>query len=101
MSVVALERQYSLLIPTYNRPAHLARLLRFLERQQATFRIAVLDSSAEEARRANREAVRASGCDVRHLEFDSAIPPFEKFWRGAMQVETPFASFHLSQRRVF
>src|SRR6185369_4369437 len=89
----AMPRDFSLIVPTYNRCAHLARLLRFLARQKAAFPVLVLDSGAPESRQRNRELAAASGLDVRYAEFDEATPPFEKFWRGAQRVETQFASF--------
>lgn len=87
------ERRYTLLVPTYNRPQELGQLLRFLARQGTPFPVLVLDSSRDDVRAANRDAIRAAGVDAQHIEFDPAIPPFEKFWRGTERVETEFASF--------
>jgi glycosyltransferase domain-containing protein len=90
---VHLNQQYTLVVPTYNRPQLFGQLLRYLSRRQAQFRIVVLDSGKDDTRQANRAAVKAAGLDIRYLEFDSSIPPFEKFWRGAQAVATPYASF--------
>jgi len=87
------ERSYTLVVPTYNRPKELGRLLQFLARQGARFPVLVLDSSRDDVRAANRAALGAAGVDARHHEFDPAIPPFEKFWCGTGLVETEFASF--------
>lgn len=87
-----LSSDYTLIVPTFNRPALLARLLRSLERQNASFPILVLDSSDADAKAANRITVGASGLAIRYFEYDSSLPPFEKFWRGATEVTTRFCS---------
>src|SRR6185436_1574729 len=84
--------RYTLLIPTYNRPEDLGRLLRFLAAQKADFPVRVLDSSRPEAHEQNRALAAGLALDLRVERFDPAMPPFEKFWRGAEMVETEFAS---------
>lgn len=86
---------FTLIIPTFNRPLVLAQLLNYLARQKATFPVLVLDSSGDDAKAANAALIGGGSLrlDVRLLSFDSSITPFEKFWRGSEAVETAFCSF--------
>src|SRR5690348_5917025 len=84
--------RYTLVIPTYNRPEELDRLLRFLAWQKAQFKILVLDSSQPEVKERNASYARQLGLDLRIEQFDSRMPPWEKFWRGTQKVQTEFAS---------
>lgn len=87
-----LEGRYTLIIPTYSRPDDLGRLLRFLARQQAAFRVLVLDSSRPEVQERNAAAARGLALDLRIERFEPATPPWEKFRRGAEMVQTEFSS---------
>ena len=84
--------RYTLIVPTYNRPEDLGRLLRFLAFQEAPFPVLVLDSSRPELHELNVAACRNPAVKVTLKRFDPAIPPWEKFSRGAELVETEFAS---------
>jgi glycosyltransferase domain-containing protein len=84
------ETLYTLIVPTYNRPELLARLLGFLGRQGARFAVLVLDSSRDEVRVINAACVAKSKLSVQHVEFDPTMHPFEKFWRGAQRVATEY-----------
>lgn len=88
----SLAEQFTLIVPTYNRPADLARLLTYLARLGADFPVLVLDSSGPAAQQANRDAAGKSGLDVRYETFDDAVSPWEKFWRGSELVRTPYCS---------
>ena len=79
---------FTLVVPTYDRTAELGRLLRYLARHQMACPVVVLDSSHAGPRAANRAAVAEVDLDVRVLEFEPAMDPFEKFWRGVEQVAT-------------
>lgn len=83
---------YTLLIPTYNRPRELARLLHYLKSAGAAFPILVLDSSAAPAMTQNRDTIRQSTLNIRHQDFPTDLHPFEKFLAGTRMVETPFCS---------
>jgi glycosyltransferase domain-containing protein len=87
-----LGQKFTLVVPTYNRPADLARLLAYLGRERPEFAVLVLDSSAPPARAENAAAL-ARAPFAKRLEFDSAMPPWEKFWRGAEQVDTEYCAF--------
>jgi len=83
---------FTLLIPTYDRTAELGRLLRYLARHSIAYPILVLDSSHAAPRAANRALIEGLDLDVRTLDFDSRVSPFEKFWRGSEQVATAFCA---------
>lgn len=84
--------RYTLVIPTYNRPADLGRQLRFLAHQKAAFRVLVLDSSSDANHATNRASAAGLALDLEIQRFDPVMPPFEKFWRGAEMVRTEYAS---------
>lgn len=88
----SLAEQFTLIVPTYNRPADLARLLTYLARMGTAFPVLVLDSSESAAQQANRDAVAGSGLDIRYETFDGLVSPWEKFWRGSELVRTPYCS---------
>jgi glycosyltransferase domain-containing protein len=83
---------YTLVVPTYNRPEELGRLLRFLASQRAEFPVLVLDSSRPENHERNLRTARDLKLDLRLERFDPAMPPWEKFRRGAEMVATEFSS---------
>jgi glycosyltransferase domain-containing protein len=87
-----LKNRFTLIIPTYNRPGDLGRLLRFLAYQKATFPILVLDSSTPANKARNFEQTRGLLLDLRIERFDTEMPPWEKFWRGSEMVETDYSS---------
>lgn len=84
--------QFTLVVPTYNRPAELKRLLGYLSRGRAGFRVLVLDSSDEPNQETNRVSVAEFGGDIQYVSFGERIPPWEKFWRGSELVETDYCS---------
>lgn len=92
MDPAARVTSYTLLVPTYNRPNDLGRLLRFLTSQNAAFPVLVLDSSRPGERAQNAALCKDLALDLRLEHFDSAMPPFEKFWRGAELVRTEYSS---------
>lgn len=87
-----LAEKFTLIIPTYNRPVELSRLLIYLNRRGAKFPILVLDSSNDGNRAINAENATKLGLNIRVVVFDPDIPPFEKFWRGSEMVDTEFCS---------
>lgn len=88
----SLAEKFTLIVPTYNRPADLLRLLAYLAGLRADFPVLVLDSSGPETQQANREAADRSGLNVRYETFDGTVSPWEKFWRGSEMVRTPYCS---------
>jgi len=88
----SLARSCTLVIPTFNRPELLGRLLRYLELQSAPCPVLVLDSSAPADKSKNAAAVAAVKLNVTCIEYDPALPPFAKFLEGMRVVDTPFMS---------
>ena len=84
-------RDFTLVIPTYNRAQQLAALLGYLETQNADCRVLVLDSSGPEVLAANRQRVAASSLDVEFAEFPD-LEPIEKWRQGIHKVTTPFCA---------
>jgi glycosyltransferase domain-containing protein len=88
-----LAEQFTLIIPTYNRPPELARLLTFLARLRINFPVLVLDSSEPTAQQANRYIVDKSGLNIRYEVFTTDISPWLKFLNGSEMVRTPYCAF--------
>jgi len=80
---------YTLVVPTYNRSDLLACLLRYLERQRASFPILVLDSSKAEHRMRNQRMIASLSLRAEHVGYDEAMRPFDKFREGIAKVQTP------------
>lgn len=83
-----LAERFTLLVPTYNRPEELARLLRYLTRQRVRFPILVLDSSDGPSQARNADTVRGLDLDARRIAYEPSISPWEKFWGGSEEVTT-------------
>jgi glycosyltransferase domain-containing protein len=83
---------HTLIVPTFNRPRELARLLTCLARLKADFPVLVLDSSDGEVQEANRALAGDLPLDLRLVSYPSAVSPFEKFWRGSREVLTDLCS---------
>lgn len=92
---------YTLVVPTLNRPDLLARLLRYFDRLGARFPILVLDSSDPEEMAANDAAIRATSLDIAHLPFDRSLPVDVKLRRGVGAVSTTYLSFCADDDVVF
>jgi len=86
-------QDFSIVIPTYNRPRELARLLCFLDRVQVPWRVLVLDSSHPPERQLNRATVARLRARVGYHEYPIETHPFDKFRDGTERVETPFCAF--------
>ena len=88
----SLAGKFTLIVPTYNRPAELARLMEYLARLRADFPVLVLDSSEPATRQANKAALGKLDRDIRIESFDPSMAPWEKFWRGSELVDTDYCS---------
>jgi glycosyltransferase domain-containing protein len=84
---------YTLLIPTFNRPAYLRSLLGYFSARRFEYPIRVLDSSFEQALSENRESVARAGLDIAHQVYDPATAIFAKLALGTQSVVTPYCSF--------
>lgn len=84
---------YTLLIPTYNRPELLSSLLNYLNRKKVLFRVAVLDSSASDCQKINSALFQQLPDNFEHRSFSNDIGVFEKFSQGINSVKTDYFSF--------
>ena len=83
---------FTLVIPTYNRPHSLSALLSYLQAEQARFRILVLDSSEPRSRARNKTNASSAKLNVEWIEFREQMHPFDKFREGVHRVVTPFCA---------
>ncbi len=83
---------YRLIVPTYDRPALLSRLLDYLERQRADFSIVVLDSSHDGVRAANATRIARSPLSIRLADYATDVHPFLKIRDGLKLVTTACCS---------
>lgn len=88
--MTSVQFEYTLVIPTYNRPQQLERLLSYLARENAGFLILILDSSHEAHRSSNKAIIKQSSLKIDYREYDVSIKPFDKFYDGVAHVKTPF-----------
>lgn len=84
--------RFTLMVPTYNRPGDLARLLRYLAHHSVAFPILVLDSGDDASKTANAALVSEVDLNIRLIAYESSMAPWEKFWRGSDEVKTEFCS---------
>lgn len=92
---------FTLVVPTYNRPDHLGRLLAYYRREPSMPRILVLDSSRPEVVERNRAQCAALGERCSHHEFESSTPVAAKLHEGLCRVETRFCGFCADDDVVF
>jgi glycosyltransferase domain-containing protein len=88
----AVIQDFTLVIPTYNRPKQLQALLTYLAAQQPRCRILILDSSQPEQRHANRQIAELTNFNLEYVEFPSETHPFDKFREGLHKVTTEFCA---------
>ncbi|MFO1321960.1 MAG: TIGR00180 family glycosyltransferase [Burkholderiales bacterium] len=93
--------ELTVVIPTYNRTEHLARLLSYYASQDAPISFLVLDSGAPESVVSNRQRVEASGARFRHVVFPSSVPVATKLAEGLKLVATPYCAFCADDDLVF
>ena len=90
-----------LVVPTYNRPALLKRLVTFYARETPAMKLLVLDSSRPEVCETNAAMIAAFPGQVEHRVFPGTLPMAAKLRDGLAQVETPTASFCADDDLVF
>jgi glycosyltransferase domain-containing protein len=85
-------QDFTLVIPTYNRPKQLKALLTHLGAQRPECRLLILDSSELKSRAANRRIVDLANLRLDYAEFPSEMHPFDKFREGVHRVTTQFCA---------
>lgn len=81
---------FTLVIPTYNRPEQLNKLLAYLGREQAKFPILVLDSSSTDNKEKNQQIIKTLDLPITYIDYDQNTKPFDKFHDGVSRVKTSF-----------
>jgi glycosyltransferase domain-containing protein len=82
----------TVVVPTYNRPAELSRLLHFQKEAGPSLRILVLDGSAPDAVPANA-SICAAFPNVTHRQFPSQLHLGLRLTEGLRMVTTPYMLF--------
>lgn len=91
----------TLIVPTYNRPEHLRRLLEYYASADLPLHILVLDSSRDEIRTANQALIANLGPYFRHVSYRGTIPVATKLMQGLGLVKTTYCSFCADDDLVF
>jgi glycosyltransferase domain-containing protein len=99
-SLTALET-HTLVIPTYNRPELLERLVAFYAEATPQMSLLVLDSSEPATAQANAGMIARRAASARHIAFPTTLPMAEKLALGLGEVETLTASFCADDDIVF
>jgi glycosyltransferase domain-containing protein len=90
--MASLRARYTLLIPTFNRPAHLRSLLGYLAARRFEYPIRILDSSSGDALLQNRETVGRQGLDIVHEAYDPATSIHGKIGLAVASVDSRYCS---------
>lgn len=92
---------HTLVIPTFNRPALLKRLVQYYHKRAWPMNLLVLDSSRSEVAKENSEALARFGDTVLHVVFETTEPWSSKLSRGLAMVESPYVSICADDDLVF
>ena len=85
----------SIIIPTYNRPRYLNRILSYYSNSDINCRIIIADSSIKENKVQNQKIVKShKNMNVLYLnDFESDITPMEKIFRSIQMVNETYCVF--------
>ena len=92
---------HTLVIPTFNRPALLKRLVQYYHKRACSMNLLVLDSSRPEVVGENSKALSLFGESVRHVVFETTEPMASKLSRGLDLVHSRYVSFCADDDLVF
>lgn len=92
---------HTLVIPTYNRPQLVRRLVAYYLGRNAGLNLLVLDSSKGDVAQANAQWLRERAPHVRHVVYPETLQPGVKLAQGMSLVETRHASFCADDDLVF
>jgi len=97
-----IDNKYSMIIPTYNRPVLLKRLISYLSNKQVGFQIFVLDSSSnEDTKRDNKCICANTNLKIAYFDYPSEIIGKDKVLDGLKKVDTEYMSFCADDDIVF
>jgi glycosyltransferase domain-containing protein len=85
-------QDFTLVIPTYNRPKQLEALLSYLRAGRPQSQILILDSSQPKPRAVNCKIIELANLKLDYAEFPSEMHPFDKFREGVHKVTTEFCA---------
>jgi glycosyltransferase domain-containing protein len=92
MNMASPRSRYTLLIPTFNRPAYLRSLLGYLAARRFEYPVYVLDSSSGDALSQNRQTVDRGGLDIVYQIYDPSINAHKKIELAMSSVESTYCS---------
>ncbi len=92
---------HTLVIPTYNRPELVRRLVAYYLRRRPDMQLLVLDSSKADTAAANAEWLKGRGPGVRHVTYPDTLQPGAKLAQGLPLVQTKYASLCADDDVVF
>lgn len=93
--------QLTLVIPTYNRPLFLMRLLNYYRKRATNITFLVLDSSKPEIAEENALLISTIDRNFRYIGFPSSLQVAKKLSSGLDLVETPYCAFCADDDLVF
>lgn len=85
--------ELTLVILTYNRPAMVQRLLRYLHKQAPEITLLLLDHGDAESQESNAAAVAGIAPSIRHLRLPVEIHHTEVLIAGCAEITTPYSAF--------
>lgn len=83
----------SLIVPTFDRPEWISRLLRFLAPSKKQFKLVLLDSSTSDIVEQNRACAQSLGIDLTHRVYPREKPFKEKLLDGLRLIDTEYCVF--------
>lgn len=92
---------HTLVIPTYNRPELVRRLVAYYLKRSFPLQLLVLDSSRAEIAAANAEWFDERSPNVRHVVYPDTLQPAAKLAQGLPLVKTDYVSFCADDDLVF
>lgn len=92
---------HTLIIPTFNRPEFLERLVVYYAKRVPELPLLVLDSSHPEIADRNAATLAGLGANLRRMTYPSTMPMIQKLAQGLQSVETPTVSFCADDDLVF
>lgn len=93
--------RHTLVIPTFNRPELLKKIIQYYRDRAPWIDLLVLDSSRTEVARQNAAALSLFGAGVSHVVFPQDVAVVSKLSEGLALVRTPTVSFCADDDLVF
>ena len=93
--------ELSIVIPTYNRPEFLGRLLAYYQSKESAAKVLILDSSESDVKAKNARVTAECGERFRHVVFPLTLPVASKLAQGLALVDTPFCALCADDDIVF